>query len=265
MFNDNDLTVNRFYFSASATVVPCLTTMISSYGSAEQKGTVMGIFRSLGALARAVGPMLASTREYNPVHSVHKHNSFRSHLAVCRLLYLNWFWLRFFKATERIWWPSPRSLNPHFKRNFIKCCHQKLRGDRASVGDMIFILHLWQKSGCFGTAVLPHSDTGVTIWRHASTNVLCDVTSEQMFFVTSRLKECSLSCSVLDERRPDVLYRGRCGAGAATVSPRLHQHTATTATTRQDTLMYLSSLLQHQRQQQQQQHTKGITLEYSLI
>ena len=26
----------------------------------------MGIFRSLGALARAVGPMLASTREYNP-------------------------------------------------------------------------------------------------------------------------------------------------------------------------------------------------------
>ena len=45
--------------------------MISSYGSAEQKGTVMGIFRSLGALARAVGPMLASTREYNPVQPVH--------------------------------------------------------------------------------------------------------------------------------------------------------------------------------------------------
>ena len=65
MFNDNYLIVNWFCISASATVVPCLTTMISSYGSAEQKGTVMGIFRSLGALARAVGPMLASTREYH--------------------------------------------------------------------------------------------------------------------------------------------------------------------------------------------------------
>ena len=51
-------------FLASATVVPCLTTMISSYGTVEQKGTVMGIFRSLGALARAVGPMLASTGKF---------------------------------------------------------------------------------------------------------------------------------------------------------------------------------------------------------
>ena len=34
---------------------------MSSYGSSEQKGTVMGIFRSLGALARAFGPLFSST------------------------------------------------------------------------------------------------------------------------------------------------------------------------------------------------------------
>lgn len=37
-----------------------MMTMASEYGRAEQKGTVMGIFRSLGALARAVGPIIAS-------------------------------------------------------------------------------------------------------------------------------------------------------------------------------------------------------------
>ena len=47
--------------AASATVVPCLTTMISIYGGADQKGTIMGVFRSLGALARAFGPVFAST------------------------------------------------------------------------------------------------------------------------------------------------------------------------------------------------------------
>ncbi|XP_053407430.1 major facilitator superfamily domain-containing protein 10-like [Mercenaria mercenaria] len=46
---------------ASATVVPCLTTLISLYGGNDQKGTIMGIFRSLGALARALGPVFAST------------------------------------------------------------------------------------------------------------------------------------------------------------------------------------------------------------
>lgn len=30
-------------------------------GSASQKGTVMGILRSLGALARALGPIVASS------------------------------------------------------------------------------------------------------------------------------------------------------------------------------------------------------------
>uniref|UniRef100_T1IIS5 Major facilitator superfamily (MFS) profile domain-containing protein n=1 Tax=Strigamia maritima TaxID=126957 RepID=T1IIS5_STRMM len=49
------------YSFASATVIPCLTTLICAYGSHQQKGTVMGIFRSLGALARALGPILASS------------------------------------------------------------------------------------------------------------------------------------------------------------------------------------------------------------
>lgn len=41
-------------------VVPCIMTMASEHGSDSQKGTVMGIFRSLGALARALGPVFAS-------------------------------------------------------------------------------------------------------------------------------------------------------------------------------------------------------------
>lgn len=34
-----------------------------SAGSANQKGTVMGILRSLGALARALGPVVSSSSE----------------------------------------------------------------------------------------------------------------------------------------------------------------------------------------------------------
>ena len=47
--------------AASAVVVPCLTSLVASYGTMDQKGTVMGIFRSLGAMARALGPVLACT------------------------------------------------------------------------------------------------------------------------------------------------------------------------------------------------------------
>lgn len=43
----------------SATVVPCLSTMISHHGNADQKGKIMGIFRSLGALARAIAPIVS--------------------------------------------------------------------------------------------------------------------------------------------------------------------------------------------------------------
>ena len=41
--------------------VPCMTTMVSSYGDTSQKGIIMGVYRSLGALARAIGPMVAAT------------------------------------------------------------------------------------------------------------------------------------------------------------------------------------------------------------
>ncbi|XP_075426582.1 major facilitator superfamily domain-containing protein 10 [Ascaphus truei] len=49
------------YSFAAAIVVPCLSSLVSTYGLASQKGTVMGILRSLGALARAVGPVLSAT------------------------------------------------------------------------------------------------------------------------------------------------------------------------------------------------------------
>lgn len=48
------------YAVSTAMVVPCITTIASQHGTEQQKGTVMGIFRSLGALARAVGPIFAS-------------------------------------------------------------------------------------------------------------------------------------------------------------------------------------------------------------
>jgi len=37
-----------------------MTTLTSKYGNFDQKGSVLGIFRSLGALARALGPIIAS-------------------------------------------------------------------------------------------------------------------------------------------------------------------------------------------------------------
>ncbi|XP_008576199.1 PREDICTED: major facilitator superfamily domain-containing protein 10 [Galeopterus variegatus] len=49
------------YSFAAAVVVPCLSTVVAGYGSSGQKGTVMGTLRSLGALARAVGPMVAAS------------------------------------------------------------------------------------------------------------------------------------------------------------------------------------------------------------
>ncbi|XP_066155529.1 major facilitator superfamily domain-containing protein 10 [Euwallacea fornicatus] len=48
------------YAVSTAMVVPSITTLASQYGTEKQKGTVMGIFRSLGALARALGPIVAS-------------------------------------------------------------------------------------------------------------------------------------------------------------------------------------------------------------
>ncbi|XP_068799617.1 major facilitator superfamily domain-containing protein 10 isoform X1 [Struthio camelus] len=49
------------YSFAAAIVIPCLSAVVSGYGAASQKGRVMGILRSLGALARAMGPILSAT------------------------------------------------------------------------------------------------------------------------------------------------------------------------------------------------------------
>ncbi|XP_053698003.1 major facilitator superfamily domain-containing protein 10 [Sabethes cyaneus] len=55
------LYVGMILFAIStAFVVTCMTTLISKYGDFHQKGTVLGVFRSLGALARALGPVVAS-------------------------------------------------------------------------------------------------------------------------------------------------------------------------------------------------------------
>merc|ERR1712223_812260 len=49
-----------FYALSTSVVVPCMTTLVSHYGTVSQKGIVMGVYRSLGALGRAMGPVVAS-------------------------------------------------------------------------------------------------------------------------------------------------------------------------------------------------------------
>jgi len=48
------------YAISTAFVVPMLSSLVSQYGGDHQKGTVMGVFRSLGALGRALGPAFGS-------------------------------------------------------------------------------------------------------------------------------------------------------------------------------------------------------------
>jgi len=43
----------------SALATACLTALVSLYAPGDRQGEVLGVFRSLGALARAVGPILA--------------------------------------------------------------------------------------------------------------------------------------------------------------------------------------------------------------
>jgi MFS family permease len=49
-----------FMALGSGQIIPCLTTLVSLYTPAADQGRVLGIFRSLGALARAVGPISVS-------------------------------------------------------------------------------------------------------------------------------------------------------------------------------------------------------------
>ena len=48
-----------FLSVGSAMIVPCLTALVSLYAGQEIQGRALGIFRSLGALGRVVGPLLA--------------------------------------------------------------------------------------------------------------------------------------------------------------------------------------------------------------
>lgn len=49
-----------FFYAATAMVVTCIMTLVTRVGPENQKGIITGIFRSLGALARASGPIVAS-------------------------------------------------------------------------------------------------------------------------------------------------------------------------------------------------------------
>jgi len=49
-----------FLAIGSAMVIPCMTALVSLLAPANAQGSVMGIFRSLGALARVIGPLMAS-------------------------------------------------------------------------------------------------------------------------------------------------------------------------------------------------------------
>ena len=43
----------------SALAMPCLSSLVSRYTPGQVQGLVLGTFRSVGALARAVGPLLS--------------------------------------------------------------------------------------------------------------------------------------------------------------------------------------------------------------
>ena len=51
------------YCYSSAVVTQSFTTFISHYGNDDEKGTITGISRSIGALARAFGPISLSIGE----------------------------------------------------------------------------------------------------------------------------------------------------------------------------------------------------------
>ena len=48
-----------FMAVGSAQIIPCLTSLVSVYTPPDEQGRVLGVFRSLGALARGVGPLIA--------------------------------------------------------------------------------------------------------------------------------------------------------------------------------------------------------------
>lgn len=60
-YNSWLLYAGLFFLSiGSAMIVPCLTALVSLYTPSQQQGQSLGIFRSLGALGRVFGPIIAS-------------------------------------------------------------------------------------------------------------------------------------------------------------------------------------------------------------
>ncbi|MBC7712593.1 MAG: ferrochelatase [Rhizobacter sp.] len=53
-----------FLAIGSSMIMPCLTTLVTFYTPAEEQGRSVGIFRSMGALARVVGPIAAAVIYY---------------------------------------------------------------------------------------------------------------------------------------------------------------------------------------------------------
>jgi MFS family permease len=49
-----------FLAMGSAMIIPCITSLMSLYTPKEHQGRSLGVFRSMGALARVIGPMIAS-------------------------------------------------------------------------------------------------------------------------------------------------------------------------------------------------------------
>ena len=53
------LYVGLFFMAVgSAMIIPCLTSLTSFYAPEEEQGRILGVFRSIGALGRTVGPIL---------------------------------------------------------------------------------------------------------------------------------------------------------------------------------------------------------------
>jgi hypothetical protein len=59
--NCNKILSIILFIAATAMVVTCMMTLVTRIGPEHQKGIITGIFRSLGALARACGPIVASS------------------------------------------------------------------------------------------------------------------------------------------------------------------------------------------------------------
>lgn len=53
-----------FLAVGSSMIMPCLTSLVTLYTPSEEQGRSVGIFRSMGALARVIGPILAALAYY---------------------------------------------------------------------------------------------------------------------------------------------------------------------------------------------------------